>query len=179
MKYLFLLCIFVLFSPKLHAQASGSTDFSVEIELLAGTTVDDYEFYIAEMSGINSIVYCSFKVDSLKNSVHISGHLSYIVNADILELVIEHKSSAKYIKQKQYYASKTHFFVTLYELYHTKSQLNTIHLNSQRPYYKLTGEFIESKFEIRESYDPYSNDDEQHIYNSIINQNWIQIPQAP
>lgn len=90
---IFLICI--IFSNTIFGQASGSSDFFISVSFEENIPVNEIEVFYYQASN-NNIERISFKSDSLKNTIEISGHHSYVVGAGFPVIVFSHKGKKIY-----------------------------------------------------------------------------------
>jgi len=90
---IFLICIII--SNTIFGQASNSSDFFINVEFEKDIPVEEIEAYYYQASN-NHIERISFKPDSLKNTIEISGHHNYVVGAGLPVIVFSHKGKKIY-----------------------------------------------------------------------------------
>lgn len=90
---IFLICIII--SNTIFGQASNSSDFFINVEFEKDIPVEEIEAYYYQASN-NHIERISFKLDSSKNTIEISGHHNYVVGAGLPVIVFSHKGKKIY-----------------------------------------------------------------------------------
>lgn len=161
------------------AQASSSTDFSFEIQLLTETTVDDYEFYLVSYSnGINHYSNCFISTDTISGNAVISGHISYIVGGDNLELIIAKKGKLEAEKYHQRFETRKNYFLRISQIGRIKHEVSTIHLNENKPIIETDGEFINKEYVIHTNYfdGPTTEYQQMHLAHLLTMEKWLIVP---
>jgi hypothetical protein len=178
MKYLISVALFLLIANHTYAQASGSTEFELEIQLLESTTIQNYELYVLEHhQGVNYYSSCSYTADSLNNRILISGSLNYIVGADILELILVKESSKKSTTYSSGFETREHFIIHIERLDKVIDEINFITLNKAEPFLDITAEFIDKKLKIlTNAYAFPATEDQKNYFQSLFMREWMKVP---
>jgi len=172
MKNLFVTIILIIFTSTAFSQASGSTEFEIEISLLDLPNDAEYEFYSMEMTGINTLSSCYYEIDSLKKNIKFSGNLDYIVGADALTFIITQKTTLGNFSYGKKQVVK-HYIVRINRVGSIGGSIKVIKLNSDKPFIEIGAEFKDKELEIYTKY--YSNTSEVEYMADIINREWIKV----
>lgn len=177
--YFFVLSISLsLFPSHLLSQASSSTDFSFEIQLPEETSVDDYEFFLLSTdNGFNHYTTCFVSTDTLSDRVILSGHLSYIVGGDNIDLVITRKEVLESEKYRQRFEARKNYYLHIVRVAWVKDHIQVISLDEKRPILEIAGEFVNKEYVVHTSYfeGPETlNQQQQFAY--LFFEQWLKVP---
>lgn len=92
---LFILISFIFLSGVAFGQASASSDFFISVAFENDIPVEEMEVYYYQASN-NIVERISFKPDSLRNTIEISGHHHYVVGSGMPVIVFSHKGKKIY-----------------------------------------------------------------------------------
>lgn len=92
---LYTLVLLLSLSHLVFGQASNSSNFFINVEFEKNIHVEEIEAYYYQASN-NIIERISFKPDSSKNTIEISGHHNYVVGAGLPVIVFSHKGKKIY-----------------------------------------------------------------------------------
>ncbi len=175
MKKIFVIILLLLSTNIVFSQASSSTEFEFEIKLPDVSNNCEYEFYSLDYAGVNTLSRCKYRIDAMKKSVNISGHLDYIVGADVLTLIIAQKTTKAKVSKDSIEKTEVlkHYVVNIGNVRSVSGEVKSIGLKIKSPFIEIGEKFVENKFKIYTNY--YEHIDENGSFANIVNRNWINI----